>query len=228
MCGRFALGVPRRLVAEAMGVADIPNAPARYNIAPSQLIEAVFVARSTGRRMAGLFRWGLVPAFVKDAKAGFAMINARSETVLTKPAFRGAIRYRRCLIPAQGFYEWRKEPGGGKTPFFVTIPGVPVMGLAGIYERVTTADGEVRDTAAILTRAASGVMADIHDRMPLIILPQSASAWLDPYLSERLDVEALLALPPAELVATPVGPQVNNAGDDNADCVRPLTDCQPR
>jgi putative SOS response-associated peptidase YedK len=165
-----------------------------------------------------------VPAFVKDAKAGFAMINARSETVLAKPAFRGAIRYRRCLIPAQGFYEWRKEPGGGKTPFFVTIPGVPVMALAGIYERVTTQEGEVRDTAAILTRAASGVMADIHDRMPLLILPQFVSAWLDPYRSERLDIEALLALPPAELVATPVGPQVNNAGEDNADCVRPLGD----
>ena len=102
------------------------------------------------------------------------------------------------------------------------------MGLAGIYERVTTAGGEVRDTAAILTRAATGVMADIHDRMPLIVLPQSASAWLDPHLSERVDIEALLSLPPTELMATPVGPRVNNAGEDTADCIRPLEDVPPQ
>lgn len=196
MCGRFALAVPRRLVAEAMGVPDLPDVPARPEIAPSELIEAIFVARHTGRRMAGLFRWGLAPAFIKDPRAMRPLINARSETVLEKPSFRAAVRYRRCLIPAQGFYEWRKEPDGGKTRFFLSLPDAPVMALAGIYERVTTPEGEVRDTAAILTREASAAMAGIHDRMPLILPPEAFAAWVDPLLTERGDIEALLALPP--------------------------------
>ncbi len=203
MCGRFALAVPRRLVAEAMGVPDLPrNIPDRPEIFPSELIEAVFVARETGRRMAGLFRWGFVPAFVKDPEAMRPMINARAETVLDKPSFRGAIRYRRCLIPAQGFFEWRKDAGKAKTRFFLTLPDRPVMALAGIYERAVSAAGEVRDTAAILTREASPQMAAIHDRMPLILPPDAFAAWCDPHLTERRDVAALLATPPPALCLT--------------------------
>jgi putative SOS response-associated peptidase YedK len=199
MCGRFALAVPRRLVAEAMGVPDLPQSvPARPEIFPGELIEAVFTARESGRRMAGLFRWGFVAAFRKDAAAR-PMQNARTETVLDKPSFRGAIRYRRCLIPAQGFFEWRKEPGGGKTRFFLTLPHAPVMALAGIYERAVTGAGEVRDTAAILTRPASPQMAAIHGRMPLIVPPATFAAWLDPCLTERRDLEELLGMPPPEL-----------------------------
>ncbi|MEA5090651.1 SOS response-associated peptidase [Solidesulfovibrio sp.] len=199
MCGRFALAVPRRLLAEAMGVPDLPqNVPARPEIFPGELIEAVFTARESGRRMAGLFRWGFIPAFRKDAAAR-PMINARTETVLEKPSFRGAIRYRRCLIPAQGFFEWRKVPGGGKTRFFLTLPHAPVMALAGIYERAVTDAGEVRDTAAILTRPASTQMAAIHERMPLVVPQAAFAAWLDPRLSERRDLEELLGMPPPEL-----------------------------
>jgi putative SOS response-associated peptidase YedK len=199
MCGRFALAVPRRLVAEAMGVPDLPqNVPARPEIFPGELIEAVFTARESGRRMAGLFRWGFVAAFRKDAAAR-PMVNARAETVLEKPSFRGAIRYRRCLIPAQGFFEWRKEPGGGKTRFFLTLPDAPVMALAGIYERAVTDAGEVRDTAAILTRPASPQMAAIHERMPLIVPQATFAAWLDPRLTERRDIEELLGMPSPEL-----------------------------
>lgn len=200
MCGRFALAVPRRLVAEAMGLPDMPqNVPPRPMISPSELIEIVFMARESGRRLAGLCRWGFVPAFVKDPAAMRPMINARAETALDKPSFRGAIRYRRCLIPAQGFFEWRKDPGGGKTRFFLTLPNAPVMALAGIYERAVTTDGEVRDTAAILTRQASPQMAAIHDRMPLILPPETFADWLNPRLTERGDIAALLATPPPAL-----------------------------
>ncbi len=200
MCGRFALAVPRRLVAEAMGVPGMPqNVPARPEIFPSELIEAVFTARESGRRLAGLFRWGFVPAFVKDPAAMRPMINARAETALERPSFRGAVRYRRCLVPAQGFFEWRKKPGGGKTRFFCTLPDAPVMALAGLYERAVSPDGEVRDTAAILTRPASPRMAAVHERMPLILPPAAFAAWLDPRLTERPDVAALLATPPPEL-----------------------------
>lgn len=201
MCGRFALAVPRRLVAEAMGVPDMPEAPARPDIAPSELIEAVFVERHSGRRMAGLFRWGFVPAFAKAPEAMRPMINARSETALDKPSFRSAIRYHRCLIPAQGFYEWRKAPDGTKTRFFLTLPDSPVMALAGLYERFTSPAGEVRDTAAILTRQATGPLAAIHERMPLILPPPAFGAWLDPGLTQRRDIEALLTLPPPALAA---------------------------
>lgn len=200
MCGRFALAVPRRLVAEAMGVPDMPqNVPPRPMIFPSELIEAVFMARETGRRLAGLFRWGFVPAFVKDSAAARPMINARAETVLDRPSFRGAIRYRRCLIPAQGFFEWRKNPDGSKTRFFLTLPHTPVMALAGIYERAVTSDGEVRDTAAILTREAAGPMAAVHDRLPLVLPPETFAAWLDPRRTERLDIAPLLQTPPPAL-----------------------------
>ncbi len=203
MCGRFALAVPRRLVAEAMGVPDMPEVPARPAIAPGELIEAVFMPRHGGRRMAGLFRWGFVPAFVRDQPAMRPIINARAETVLEKKAFHAAIRYGRCLIPAQGFYEWRKEPDGGKTPFFLTLPDAPVMALAGIFQRTTTAGDVVRDTAAILTRQASGAAAAIHDRMPLVLAPGDVAAWLDPARTERHDIAPLLDTPPLELLATP-------------------------
>ena len=203
MCGRFALAVPRRLVAEAMGVPDMPEVAARPEISPSQLIEAVFTARESGRRMAGLFRWGFVPAFRKDDPAARPMHNARCETVLTLPSFRAAARYRRCIVPAQGYYEWRKDPGGRKTRFFLSVPGTPVLALAGIYERTVTAAGEVRDTVAILTREALGVAASVHPRMPLCIPTQAMEAWLDPGRTERTDIEPLLALaPPGGLKAS--------------------------
>jgi putative SOS response-associated peptidase YedK len=200
MCGRFALAVPRRLVAEAMGVPDMPqNIPDRPEIFPGELVEAVFAARQSGRRMAGILRWGFLPPFTRTDRPMRPMINARAETALDKPSFRGAIRYRRCLLPAQGFYEWRKDPGGAKTRFFITLPQAPVMALAGIYERTLTPEGEARDTVAILTRPASPQMAAIHDRMPLILPPDAFAAWLDPRLTERRDVAALLAVPPPEL-----------------------------
>ncbi|MYL84437.1 SOS response-associated peptidase [Desulfovibrio aerotolerans] len=206
MCGRFALAVPRRLVAEAMGVPDMPDVPPRPEIFPSQLIEAVFTARESGRRMAGLFRWGFVPAFLKDDAVARPMINARSETVLTLPSFRAAARYRRCLIPAQGYYEWRKEADGRKTRFYCSLPGSPVLALAGIYERAVTAQGEVRDTVAILTRTALGAAAAIHPRMPLIIAVGTMAAWLDPGRTERTDIEPLLSLPPPQGLKASSGP----------------------
>lgn len=206
MCGRFALAVPRRLVTEAMGVPDMPEVPPRPEIFPSQLIEAVFTARESGRRMAGLFRWGFVPVFRKDDPTARPMINARSETVLTLPSFRAAARYRRCVVPAQGYYEWRKETDGRKTRFFLSLPDRPVLALAGIYERSVTAGGEVRDTVAILTREAAGVAAKIHPRMPLIVAPETLAAWLDPGRTERTDIEELLNQPPPTGLKASAGP----------------------
>ena len=203
MCGRFALAVPRRLVAEALGVPDLPDIPPRPEIFPSQLIEAVFTARESGRRMAGLFRWGFVPVFLADSAKSRPMINARSETALTLPSFRAAARYRRCLVPASGYFEWRGDVGGRKTRFFLSIPNRPVLALGALYERAVTAAGEVKDTVAILTRPAVGAAASVHDRMPLIVPPAAMADWLDPVRAAPADVAPLLALePPPGLVAS--------------------------
>lgn len=221
MCGRFALGVPRRLVAEAMGLAGLPEVPARYNIAPSQLVEAIFADRHATRRRAGLFRWGLVPAWAKDPGIGARCINARVETVRDKPAFRGAVRYRRCLVPAQGFYEWRHGEGP-KMPYFLTLADTPVMALAGIFEHFTGPDGTAIDSLAILTREATGIVRRLHDRMPLVVSPEGLAAWLDPCCTSPREIGPLLDPPPPAFVAVPVGSLVNNPRNDGPELLAPI------
>lgn len=221
MCGRFALGVPRRLVAEAMGLSGLPEVPARYNIAPSQLVEAVFADRHATRRRAGLFRWGLVPAWAKDPKIGARCVNARVETVCDKPAFRGAVRYRRCLVPAQGFYEWH-HGDGPKTPYFLTLADAPVMVLAGIFEHYTGQDGEAIDSLAILTREATGIIRRLHDRMPLLLPPDLHAAWIDPLRTTPRELSPLLAAPVPRLAAVPVGALVNSPRNDGPELLAPI------
>jgi len=222
MCGRFALAIPRRLVAEAMGLPGMPEAPARYNIAPSQLVEAVYADRHVTRRVAGLFRWGLVPAWAKDPKIGAKCSNARVETVFDKPAFRAAVRYRRCLIPAQGFYEWQHGQSGKKAPYCITPMDGSVMALAGIFEHYTGPGGEVIDSLAILTRAAAGVVRQLHDRQPVILPPESHTAWLDPLSTTRRDLGDILDIPAPKLTAVPVGTLVNNPGVEGPEVMAPV------
>jgi len=132
MCGRFAFGIPRKRLKERFGLGDIPEAPPRYNIAPGQLVEAVVQAED-GRRLK-LLKWGLVPHWAKDPKIGYKMINARAETVAEKPSFRAAMRYRRCLVPAQGFYEWSRTSGKGE-PWFITLSTESALAMAGLWEQ---------------------------------------------------------------------------------------------
>lgn len=221
MCGRFALAMPRRLVAEAVGLPGLPEVPDRYNIAPGQLVEAVFADRHVTRRVPGLFRWGLVPAWAKDARIGARCLNARAETVFDKPAFRGAVRYRRCLVPAQGFYEWRHGEGP-KAPYFLTPADGGVLVLAGVFEHWTGPAGQGIDSLAILTREAVGVTRSLHDRMPVILPGETHAAWLDPLDAARRDVQAILESPPPALTATPVGPLVNNPRNDRPECLAPI------
>jgi putative SOS response-associated peptidase YedK len=221
MCGRFALAIPRRRVAEAMGLDNMPEAPARYNIAPSQPVEAVRADQDTGHRVAGIYHWGLVPFWAKDPKIGYKMINARSETVFDKPSFRAAIHSHRCLIPAQGFYEWQ-HAGSAKAPFFITQTNADVMALAGIYEYWNGPDDQVIDSVAILTREAVGVVSQLHDRMPVILEPKAFTAWLDPATTDRNDIEELLALPAPDLAAVPVGILVNSPKHDGPELIIPI------
>lgn len=222
MCGRFALAIPRRLVAETMGLDSLPDAPARYNIAPSQSVEAVHVDRDSGARLIGSFHWGLIPSWAKDPKFGYKMINARAETVFEKPAFRSAIRHRRCLIPAQGFYEWRHDPPGTKAPYFISPADGGVMALAGIFEHATGPDGQGIDSVSILTREALGVVRLLHDRMPLILTSEAFTPWLDPGRADRQDIAELLERTPPELIAVPVGTLVNSPRNDGPELLVPI------
>ena len=222
MCGRFALALPRRCVTEALGLSAMPEVPPRYNIGPGQLVEAVFADRHVTRRAPGIFRWGLVPAWAKDANIGARCINARVETVLDKPAFRAAIRYRRCLIPAQGFYEWRQGQPGPKQPYFFTPTDGTVLILAGIFEHATLPGGAVIDSLAILTREATGVMRQLHDRQPVILPPDRHVAWLDPLRTSRREVGEVLDFPAPALTAVPVGTLVNNPRNEGPELLTPI------
>lgn len=242
MCGRFALGIPRKAVRERFGLTALPDAPPRFNIAPGQLVEAVTMD-ALGPR-AGLYRWGLVPSWAKDASLGAKLINARAETAWDKPAFRAAIRRRRCLVPAQGFYEWSGEPGRRQAWFFAprgggvmamregakcarpmdpVAPGEGgVMALAGIWEHYESPGGEVIESLAVLTCEANGLVAPIHHRMPVVVIPEDDARWLDPSTFDRRDLADILA--PREwpgFHAWKVGPRVNSARNEGPDLIEP-------
>ncbi len=223
MCGRFALGVPRRTLAEHFCMAAVPKAPLRYNIAPSQLVEAVIDDPERGGFGMRLFRWGLVPFWAKDKSIGARLINARSETAAEKPAFRAAMRYRRCLLPASGFYEW-KGGGRGKTPYFFSPAKGGVMALAGLWEQYESPDGEIILSCAVLTREADATVGAVHHRMPVIVAPEDYKAWVDRHATDPGAPASFFRREPPALSCWPVGTQVNDPTVDNASLTAPLSE----
>jgi putative SOS response-associated peptidase YedK len=217
MCGRFTLAVPGEQVAKQFQLSEVPELAARYNIAPTQQVAAVR-AGEAGRELV-LLRWGLVPSWAKDPSGGSKMINARSETVAERPAFRSALRQRRCLIPADGFYEWQRREDG-KQPFHIKLADGAPFGLAGLWEHWKTPEGAWLHTCTILTTAANELMRPLHDRMPVIIPPEQYGRWLDPGLNEPGPLQELLHPYPAELmVAHPVSKAVNKVSNDGPELV---------
>jgi putative SOS response-associated peptidase YedK len=189
VCGRFTLRASSRDLAQVFIVPDLPLFPPRYNIAPGQLIAAVRPAPGgRGRELVAL-RWRLVPRWASDPAVGHRLINARAETAAAKPSLRAAFEARRCLLPADGFYEWRKA-GSRKQPYFIARRDGRPFGFAGLRERLEE-DGEVIESAAILTTAANELMRPLHDRMPVILDPGDHARWLDP---DDHDSEAVHAL----------------------------------
>ena len=224
MCGRyFALQAPEihRLF---YGYAEVPNFPARYNIAPTQPVPIVISER--GRRHFRLVRWGLWPSWLKDPKGFPLVINARVETIQEKPTFRGALRHRRCVFLADGVYEWRREGTGKtatKTPFMIRRADGAPMALAGLWENWLGADGSEIDTAAIVTTGANGMMAAVHDRMPAILSPNEIEPWLDTRGVEPGLAAALCRPCPDDwLTLDPVSSRVNDARNDGPDLVVPV------
>ncbi len=213
MCGRYELHTQPAALALAFGVPFPSMQHARYNIAPMQ--EVPIVRRTaTGERELAHVRWGLVPRWAKDPSIGGKMINARSETVAEKPSFRTAYKHHRCLIPADGFYEWMQTPAGHKQPIHIGMKDSSPFAFAGLFERWMSPAGEVLDTCTILTTQANALLSPLHDRMPVIIAPVAFDRWLD---VANDDTAPLFAPYPAEAMTYyPVSTRVNSVKHDDA------------
>jgi putative SOS response-associated peptidase YedK len=223
MCGRLTLSTPAKIVADHFDVADAPDLAPRYNIAPSQPIAVVRRRRSVPERTLELRVWGLVPGWAREPSLGARLINARAETVAEKRAYRDAFRRRRCLVPADGFYEWQPRGRNPKQPYHVTPRGTPLFAIAGLYERWTGEEGEALDTCTLITTEANDRMRPVHGRMPVLLSPEAWSAWLDPEAEDTAALQALLRPCPDEsLGLEPVGLRVNDTDHDDAECIRPV------
>ena len=220
MCGRYAITSAPEAIRALFRYPEQPNFPPRYNVAPTQPIPVVRVYE--GNRQFALMRWGLLPSWVKDPKTFTLLINARGESVLDKPAFRAAMKYRRCLIPADGFYEW-KPVAGRKQPYYVTLKSGAPMALAGLCETWVGPNGEELDTAAIVTTRANRLLTPIHDRMPVIVPPEAFDLWLNCAEVDAETAAALIAPAPEDVLeAYEVSTAVNRTANDNAELVEPL------
>jgi putative SOS response-associated peptidase YedK len=226
MCGRFVAmsdpeGIVRFLTIDDRQAEDLPP---RWNVAPTDPVHAA--AEHEGRRVLVTFRWGLVPSWASDARGGARMINARSETVADKPAFRTALSRRRCLIPADGFYEWTPDGAGGKQPHFIHHAGGTQLAFAGLWETwrdPADAQAPPLRTCTILTTAADGPIRDLHHRMPVALDPARWDAWLDRDLTDARAAAALLdPIDPALLVHHPVSTAVSSVRNDGPELIHPV------
>ncbi len=221
MCGRFTLISSVSDLQLRFGFAMEPTwVGPRYNIAPTQQVLAV---TNDGTRQGEMMRWGLVPSWAKDIKIGNRMINAVSETAATKPAFRSAFRRRRCLVLADGFFEWRKE-GKKRVPLYFTQKSGEPMAFAGLWENWKSAEDEWVRSCTILTTAANSFIEPVHNRMPVILSAETEPLWLDPMTETPTNLEPLLVPAPPELLEVrEVSPVVNNARSEGPDCIAPVT-----
>ncbi len=220
MCGRYTLTHPGDLL-EELGVDSPPQLTPRYNVAPTQNAPVVRAAAQGGRRL-DLLRWGLVPFWAQDPKIGNRMINARSETAAEKPSFRHALKQRRCVVPADGFYEWKKVGGGAKQPYHIHLRGRRPFVFAGLWERWTKGPEPI-ESFTILTTSPNDKVAELHDRMPVILPREAWDLWLDPSVGDAARVAALMGpCNSGEITFVPVSKMVNRPGNDRPECVQPI------
>lgn len=215
-----------RDLAQHFGIEEAIQLEPRYNIAPTQVVAIVRNEESGVRRELRLVKWGLIPFWAKDPKIASRLINARSESVAEKPAFRSAFKNRPCLVPADGFYEWKKAEGKKQPYYFGLADGKP-LAFAGLWERWKAPEGDVIESCTILTTEANELLQPIHDRMPVILKPEDYDLWLDPKMKKAELVKPLLQpFPPDQMAGYPVSEMVNKADHEGPDCVRPL-DSEP-
>ncbi|MGB8954969.1 MAG: SOS response-associated peptidase [Tumebacillaceae bacterium] len=218
MCGRFTMTAnPEELMERYGGEQLTFEYQPRYNIAPTQMIPAVI--ETEGQRRIGQLRWGLIPAWAKDEKIAYSTINAKAETVHEKPAFRNSFKRKRCLLPADGFYEWQKTDGK-KQPMRIVLKDKAIFSMAGIYDTWISPEGIKVHTCSIITTKPNKLMEPIHDRMPVILRREDEAIWLD---REKQDVELLHSLlvpyPEDEMFAYPVAAMVGNVRNDLPECI---------
>jgi len=214
MCGRFSLNAAEAELRRLFGYDGPPlNIPPRYNIAPTQTSPVVALGREGGRTLV-MMRWGLVPSWSKDLKIGAKLINARADTVAEKPSFRSAFAKRRCLVPADGFYEWQAQAGGLKQPYRIHRPDGALFAFAGLWEQWQGPDGRVL-SFTIVTTGANDRLRPIHDRMPVILEARDYKAWLDPAAPREAAHALLRPLPDDWLIAGPIGTRVNSVKNDD-------------
>lgn len=223
MCGRYFLHSTADRLTALFGEMPMPLLEPRYNIAPTQPVPIVRESQS-GRREMVLVRWGLIPGWSKGPDPRFSMINARVETVAEKPAYRSALRYRRCLVPADGFYEWRAT-ADGKQPYVLRAHDRRPLAFAGLWEHWQDANGNEIESCTILVRDADARVRPVHDRMPVIVAPESFGLWLDIRSQKPQPLQTLLAVQqPPELEIYPVGRAVNSPANDSRALLEPLQD----
>jgi putative SOS response-associated peptidase YedK len=220
MCGRYTLTSAPEALRALLRYEEQPNFPPRYNVAPTQPIAIVRLV--DGKHHFALVRWGLLPSWVKDPKTFTLLINARGESAAEKPAFRAAMKRRRCLIPADGFYEWQAA-GDRKRPFYVRAKsGVP-LAFAGLWETWTGPNGEELETATIVTTQANRTLAAVHDRMPVIVAPDAFDLWLDTTNVDATTAAALIQPAPEGLLqAYEISTAVNRTANDNPKLLEPV------
>ncbi len=219
MCGRFTLRTPASQLVEIFQLLREPQLPLRYNIAPTQPVATVRAVDN--RRELSQLHWGLIPSWAKDPKMGARMINARAETVSSKPSFRSAFRRRRCLIPADGFYEWKKT-GGAKQPMYIHLRDNGPFAFAGLWERWEAADGSEIESCTIITTEPNELLSSVHNRMPVILSEDDYDPWLDDKLQDPEQLQPLLKTYPGEEMAfTPVSTFVNSPRNDTSACIQP-------
>lgn len=229
MCGRYSITTPTEAIQRVFQVPERPNLPARYNVAPTQEVPAVRLQTEPddagGGRHLVMLRWGLIPFWADDPAIGNRMINARAESAAGKPAFRAAFKRRRCLLVADGFYEWKKPaaPAGRKQPYRVQLQSGEPFGLAGLWERWTNPDDQsVVESCTILTAEANELCRPIHPRMPVILRPDAFDAWLDAETDPDA-AQALLRPHPSEgMTAYPVSTKVNAVANDGPELIEPV------
>jgi putative SOS response-associated peptidase YedK len=221
MCGRYFIVMTPAMMRALLGYSEMPNFPSRYNVAPTQPIPLVRMWE--GQRQFVLMRWGLLPSWVKDPKTFTLLINARGDTVNEKPAFKNAMKRRRCLIPADGFYEWKRD-GSTKRPYLIRMKGGAPFAFAGLWETWVGPNGEELDTAAMITTDANAVLAPIHHRMPVILPPEKFDMWLDCANVSPLEASSLLVPAPDDVMeAFEISPAVNRVANDRPEIQQPYT-----
>lgn len=222
MCGRYALAEAIHLLNDFfdIDITEVEDLPPAYNIAPSSRVP-IIRQREHGARELALARWGLVPHWADDPTIGYRMINARSETAHTKPAFRDALAHRRCIVPITGFYEWQRTERRKQPWYFVRADRCP-MALAGLWETWRSPDGQALQTCTILTTHANEVVSPVHDRMPVVMNPPTLPDWLDPATTVTDARKMLHPAAPQVLTTWPVSPRVNKPQNDDAQLIAPL------